>query len=335
MKDNISSRKIAVDSIYNIIYNDSFSDIIVRKNKDLFTDNRDFTLYQKIVLGSLERIFELDFIISELSNIKFNKIDKIILSILRCAIYELMYLESKDYAVINEYVNLTVINKRKFSKGYVNAILRNFLRNKNKLLDNVINSTNEQVRYNINQEIIDYFKLNYSNYDKILMSFYDINPLTVRANKDIDLSEEVLFKKTKYDNFYLVKDPQEFFLSDYFKNNKVSIQSLGSYIAGRCLDAKDNNLVLDLCSAPGTKARQILDSFNGGHIVSNDIDKNKNRLIEENLKYFGKNRYEIRNFDATVEIKEFREKFDRVLIDVPCSNLGLISKNLRSDLKEQ
>lgn len=326
MKDNISSRKIAVDSIYNIIYNDSFSDIIVRKNKDLFTDNRDFTLYQKIVLGSLERIFELDFIISELSNIKFNKIDKIILSILRCAIYELMYLESKDYAVINEYVNLTVINKRKFSKGYVNAILRNFLRNKNKLLDNVINSTNEQVRYNINQEIIDYFKLNYSNYDKILMSFYDINPLTVRANKDIDLSEEVLFKKTKYDNFYLVKDPQEFFLSDYFKNNKVSIQSLGSYIAGRCLDAKDNNLVLDLCSAPGTKARQILDSFNGGHIVSNDIDKNKNRLIEENLKYFGKNRYEIRNFDATVEIKEFREKFDRVLIDVPCSNLGLISK---------
>lgn len=56
MKDNISSRKIAVDSIYNIIYNDSFSDIIVRKNKDLFTDNRDFTLYQKIVLGSLERI---------------------------------------------------------------------------------------------------------------------------------------------------------------------------------------------------------------------------------------------------------------------------------------
>lgn len=195
MKDNISSRKIAVDSIYNIIYNDSFSDIIVRKNKDLFTDNRDFTLYQKIVLGSLERIFELDFIISELSNIKFNKIDKIILSILRCAIYELMYLESKDYAVINEYVNLTVINKRKFSKGYVNAILRNFLRNKNKLLDNVINSTNEQVRYNINQEIIDYFKLNYSNYDKILMSFYDINPLTVRANKDIDLSEEVLFKR--------------------------------------------------------------------------------------------------------------------------------------------
>lgn len=57
MKDNISSRKIAVDSIYNIIYNDSFSDIIVRKNKDLFTDNRDFTLYQNSFRKSWENFW--------------------------------------------------------------------------------------------------------------------------------------------------------------------------------------------------------------------------------------------------------------------------------------
>ena len=124
-------REVAMGLIYRVIVEDGYSNIVLNSflNSEDNLASRDRDFISRLFYGVLETKLTLDYIISSYSKVK--KIQNKVRIILEMAIYELLYMNARDYAIVNEYVNLVKASKNKGAVGFVNAILRAFIK-KNK-----------------------------------------------------------------------------------------------------------------------------------------------------------------------------------------------------------
>jgi len=142
--------------------------------------------------------------------------------------------------------------------------------------------------------------------------------------------EELLYKKNikilkKIETLYYISSG-ELLDSPEFKDGKIIVQDGASYLAGKLLEAKEGERVLDSCSAPGSKTMVIAESMkNRGKIVALDIYKHKIKLIADNAKKLGIDIIEPKLCDAT-NLESLEGDFDRILVDAPCSGMGVIRK---------
>ena len=138
------------------IENGKFStQVLNRYSRNL--DNRDKAFLRELVYGVLENKTYLDYIIDKASKIKTNKLQKDVLDVLRLSIYQLIFLDLDDYAIINEGVNVIKKTNKK-SSGFVNGVLRNINRNLNEFKKIDIKDKKEylSVRYSHPIKLIDY-----------------------------------------------------------------------------------------------------------------------------------------------------------------------------------
>lgn len=300
-------------------------------------DDIDKALFRKIVYGVVENLYYIDYMINKLSKIKLNKLDKNVLNILRIAIYELAFLESKAYAVINEAVN----SCKKFSfksKGFVNGVLRNLDRNKEKIME--IEEKDDKylsIKYSTNMDIIKYLKDNYSNYKDIVASFSDQSDFTIRVNTYLIGKEELISRLEKLDfkikksslspDALIVENPSGIIDTEEFVKGYFTIQDQASILVGNIVNPKENSKVLDLCAAPGSKSTHLAQIMkNTGKVLSNDIATGKNSKIIENFQRLQLTNFDLKNYDASEYVEEFENAFDYVLVDAPCSGLGVIKR---------
>lgn len=328
---------MAIKAIDEIINNNKYSNYVVNDTIDE-VDELDKSLYRKIVYGVIENQKYLDYIISKLSKIPFKKLDRNVVNILRIAIYELAFLNSKEYAVINEAVKNT--QKISFkSKGFVNGNLRNFLRDKEKYMNVDIDDIDEylSIRYSVNKDIILYLKKYYDNYVDIVKDFNNIPHLNIRVNTTLTTKSELLEKLKSYglniqesvisNDSLIVENPDNITETKEFKDGLFTIQDQSSSLVSEILSPKENSEVLDLCAAPGSKSTHLMQIMNNkGHLVSNDISFDKLSKIEENFTRMKLKKAEITNYDASEFIKEFENRFDYILVDAPCSGIGVIKR---------
>lgn len=329
--------QIILDNLIGIIYED-------KKSTDLINENakktQNLAYISKVCYGVLENKIYIDYMIGKLSKTKLKKIHKNILTILEIGIYNLHFLDKKDYAIVNELVDLAKkTNKR--SAGFVNGILRNFIR-KEKEIAKIKESDDYKslsIRYSTPIEIIDYLRESY-DYEYIKNFLKAINTeaeLGIRVNKLKTNKDELRqtleekgyeLKESKISpNAFKVANPSGLVGLDEFKKGLFTIQSEASMKAVEVLDPKKNSKILDLCAAPGTKTSYIGEyTENGAEIVANDISSNKNQLINENISRLGLKNISLTNYDASILVDEFVGKFDYVLCDLPCSGLGVMGR---------
>ncbi|MFM1524719.1 MULTISPECIES: 16S rRNA (cytosine(967)-C(5))-methyltransferase RsmB [Helcococcus] len=341
----IKARELAVTTLKEVIYNDSFSNEVIALNIKRI-DKIDHNFYRQLVYGVLENLYYLDHIIEKLSSIKLKKIDKNIINILRIGIYELKFLNNENYASINEAVKLA----KKFnfkSKNFVNAILRNFDRDVEQLSKVNIENVDERysIQYSVNIEIIKYIKKYYPNYLEIIESFNKVPSFSIRVNTML-ISKMDLRRKLELLGFtireskiskdsLIVENAFNMTELDEFKNGLFTIQDQASILVSEVLNPSENSKVLDLCAAPGSKSTHLLQIMNDtGMIYSNDISKNKLNKIKENFERLKLKNYKIINFDATEYIEDFEGKFDYILVDAPCSGIGVIKRKPEIKLKK-
>ncbi|TFF66802.1 16S rRNA (cytosine(967)-C(5))-methyltransferase RsmB [Helcococcus ovis] len=336
---------MAIITIRDILDKNLFSNEIIALNiKKL--NKIDHNFYRQLVYGVIENLYYLDYIIGKISSVKLKKIDKNILNILRLGIYELRFLNNENYASINEAVKLS----KKFnykSKNFVNAILRNFDRDIENLSIVNIKDIDERysIQYSINIELIRYIKKYYDNYLEIIESFNKVPSFSLRVNTMLtskeDLREILKLKGYIVDESKISKDslivenPSNMTDLEEFKNGLFTIQDQASILVSEILNPSENSNVLDLCAAPGSKSTHLLQIMNDkGLIYSNDISKNKLNKIKENFDRLKFKNYKIINFDATQVIENFEEKFDYILVDAPCSGIGVIKRKPEIKLKK-
>ena len=110
-----------------------------------------------------------------------------------------------------------------------------------------------------------------------------------------------------------------------YKKGNIVIQDLSSYLAVKNLDIKEDDTVLDACAAPGGKSLAILQDFNPKLLIATDIYEHKVKLLEDIKVNYGFSNFEVYKNDAT-KIENLNMKFDKILLDVPCSGLGVLRK---------
>lgn len=329
--------ELLLDGLYRICYkNEKSTDIINEFAKEV----NDVSYITKNIYGILENKLYLEYIIGKLSKIKLKKLDKKVLLILEIGIYNIHFLDKKNYAIVNELVNLT--KKVSFkSKSFVNAILRSYIRDEENLSKiNIKNKEKYQsIKYSIPLWIIKYLNESYGkNYTQdFLNSLNKERKLSIRINKNKieknklkSLLEDKNFQieNSKISSLSLIVDnPSSLAKTEEFKNGLFTIQSEASIKVCEVLNPNKNSNILDLCAAPGTKTSLLAELCdNSSKIIANDISFNKLSKINENIKRLGLKNIEITNFDASIVKDEFKEKFDYILCDLPCSGLGVIDR---------
>ena len=290
-------------------------------------------LMTALIYGVIERRITLDYIISSLSTIPNSKIERDTRNILRMGLYQLVYMKKiPSFAALNETVSLE--NKR--SKGFVNAILRSYLREGNKIQ---FPDKNEPIKYlsvhySIGESLAEALLEAYS-FDEcrnMLNAFSQIAPVTLRVN-NLKTSREALLCEldsaipTDFSPDGIVLESAAVSELECLKDGRVTVQDEASQICIRALDAREGDLVLDVCACPGSKSfGAAMTMQNKGEILAFDIHENKLSLIERGAERLGIDIIKTQAHDARKPIEELVGRADKIICDVPCSGFGVISK---------
>ncbi|MDU3456892.1 MAG: 16S rRNA (cytosine(967)-C(5))-methyltransferase RsmB [Peptoniphilus harei] len=339
-----NTREKALQIINDVLYKGTFLEESLEILKASNIDERDFAFIKEITTGVVRNKTYLDYVIKQNSKVRFNRIHKIILSILEMAIYQMYFLDKvPDYSIVDESVNLAKIYGNKGSISFTNGILRSI--SKEKALQVTLKNSidNLSTYYSHPRFYTEYFYDNYGEEftKKLLKANNEKPPFTIRVNtlktnKDeliIDLSEAGFdIEETTYVNALNVLNPNGIIDTEFFEKGYFYVQDLGSILVSTFLNPSKDSKVLDLCAAPGGKTTHLSEIMdNTGEIIACDKSKGKIKLIKENAKRLGCTNISPRVNDARVLNEEFINNFDYVLVDAPCSGTGLYRK--KPDIK--
>lgn len=335
-----NARKLVVKLLTRMDENNSYSNLLLSdalKKSELSSQDKKFA--SALFYGVIERKYTLDEIIRKLSAIKSHKLNPEVRNIIRIALYQLLYLDSvPDNAAVDESVKLVKQTRNPTCSGYVNAILREFIRSGKKLP--VKNCRTEQlaVDYSCPPWLVSKWLKEYSDsicYDMLRTSLGQA-PTSVRVNTVHAPLEDTLKMLDEegigYDRIKVLPNCLNLHMNGSVENTKaylcgrIHVQDISSQFCAAALEAKENDIVLDMCAAPGGKTFTIAEYMNDkGTIYAFDLHENRVKLIKSGAERLG-----LKSVSAAVNnAKEHNESLpaaDKVLCDVPCSGLGVIRR---------
>ncbi|WP_335940483.1 16S rRNA (cytosine(967)-C(5))-methyltransferase RsmB [Fusobacterium polymorphum] len=255
-------------------------------------------------------------------------------NLLRISIYQITFMNSDNKGVVWEATELAKKYSIAISK-FINATLRNYLRNKDSELKRLDNEKNYEILYSIPRWFYDTLEKQYGNENlkQAITSLKKIPYLSVRVNK-LKYTEEEFEEFLKEKDIQIIKKVDTVYYvnsgliinSEEFKTGKIIAQDASSYLAAKNLGVMPNELVLDICAAPGGKTAVLAEEMkNSGEVIAIDIHQHKIKLIDTNMKKLGIDIVKAIVMDARNVNKQGR-KFDKILVDVPCSGYGVIRK---------
>ena len=310
-------------SYSNIVLNNAF--------KEFYLTAKEKAFITEIFYGVLRNKNFLDYMIEK--NTKVIK-KEWIRNLLRISIYQLTFMSSDAKGVVWEATEIAKKHGIAISK-FINGTLRNYLRNKDLEIKKLHDEKNYEILYSIPQYFCDILEKQYGseNLNQAIISLKKIPYLSVRVNK-LKYSEEEFEEFLKEKDIQIIKKVDSVYYvnsgliinSKEFKEGKIIAQDASSYLAAKNLGVKPNDLGLDICAAPGGKTAVLAEEMeNEGEIIAIDIHQHKKKLIEENMKKLGIDIVKATVLDARNVNKQGR-KFDKILVDVPCSGYGVIRK---------
>lgn len=339
-------RGTAVKILNRIERTDSYLDKLLEyelRNSEV--SGPDKALLYELVHGVVRWSGRLDWILSGFYKGQFSKALPLLKNTLRVALYQIMFLDKvPEYAAVNEAVEFIKKFQGQKPADITNAILRNIGRNKNSL------------RYpDPETNLIGYYSTYYSHpgwlvkrwiarygrdgAEALMMANNERPYLTLRINQLKVSKEEFIrlmdsvnlkYSKGRYLNEYCkLQSLTNISGWQYFTEGYFGIQDESAGLACRLLGVEHDMRVLDMCAAPGGKAAYLADLMgNTGEIVALDFFESRLELLKQNNERLGVSNIKTVVTDA---LEYTDEKFDRILVDAPCTGLGTLSK--KPDIK--
>lgn len=334
------NRKTAYLTLMDVENKRSYSNIAlnhqIQRNRP---DNPAFV--RELVYGVLKNKMLLDYVVDHLVPTGSSKLKMQGLNILRMGLYQLSNMGSvPEYAAVNETVNLA----KKFCKGrdgFINGVLRTYIRNKYSisLPDRAEDEVKYlSIKYSYEPWIIELWLKEYDvEFVEELLKAGNETPQTViRLNWQKVMKKDLI--KSLMEKGFEVEEgklsPNALYVkgsnllnTQMYRMGMFSVQDESSQLATIMLDPKHGDFVMDVCAAPGGKTLAIAERMNNtGTVLASDVYTRKVALIEKEVKRLGLSNVKTRTYDATKTDTALIGKADKVIVDAPCTGLGVVRR---------
>lgn len=346
-------REVALKIIYKINEKNAYSNIalnetIKQSKEKMKLNEKDIRFISEIVYGVTTWKLTLDEIIKKHSKIKMKKISPWIINILRMSIYQIIFLDKvPKSAAVNEGVNLAKKYGHYGSSGFVNAILRKVEKEDYEELSN-IEDIEERISkmMSIPKWIIEELKSENISIKQIeqICKNSNIRPkITARINKLKTSKEElktvleqkgIIVSEGILKDFFVLEKVKNIEDLEEFQKGFFTVQDEAAGLTALILNPEQGQVILDACSSPGGKTTYMAEIMkNNGEIQAWDLHENRVELVKKNTQRLNIDIVETNVSDATIYNKKYIEKFDKILLDVPCMGLGVLKR--KPDVKWQ
>lgn len=330
----MKERKLALNALNASSAGKAAQDVIGFGERDL-DPGENPAFVRELVYGVLENRMFIDHILSQVSKTPLSKMDPAILNILRMGIYELIFIETPAHAAVNEAVKLSKKHAFKGVDRFVNGVLRGIDRKRDTLTRVSKKDPIDQLAIETSHPrwILDLLIDLYGLEGARAFAQLDNSPapvsLRIRTGQDPDAiksglaQDGLVVKDHPLRSGALLVESGRVTDTKAFKEGLITIQDVGSQLAADAVRAQKGDRVLDLCAAPGGKAIQMAET--GAELVANDISPKRMERLAQNAIRMGV-ALATATWDATGFVSEWEEAFDRILVDAPCSGLGLLRR---------
>lgn len=329
------ARYTAAKLLDKTLKNGSYSNIQLNsglERSDL--DGQGKKLCTAIYYGVIQRKLTLDYILAQYCSRPLEKMDSIVVNILRCGIYQLLYMDSiPDNAAVNESVRLAKQFGKTSASGMVNAVLRSFIRDGKNIFKKAENNRIKRfsVMYSMPVELVESLVSDYGEETFVKFAEHSVNDgnFTYIRRNPLKCTHEEL--TAALDVQLYTEDNLCYRLSggitgtSAFKSGYFHVQDISSQLCCMILAPTENDRVLDICAAPGGKTFTMAEMMNGkGEIHAFDLHEKRVKLIREGAERLGLGNISAKTGDASVYNPDI-PKCTKILCDVPCSGFGVIS----------
>ncbi len=346
MNKQLTARGAALEVLTAVAERQAYSNLMlnsVLEKGDL--SPQDARLATELVYGTIQRQYTLDWILENLVKKGLQSLEPWVVQLLRLSLYQLRFLDKvPNHAAVNEAVRLAKQRGHKGIAGLVNGVLRNYLRQQHKwrLPENPKTVKDLALVTSHPEWMVRRFQKSYGveNARALLQANNQVPPLTLRSNSLRISSQELLEAlKKEYPTSKLKKSllsEQGVIMqgggnpitSNLYREGFFTFQDESSMLVSEVVDPQPGQRGLDACAAPGGKTTHLAEKMNNqGTLLACDLYAHKVRLIQQNATRLGLTMIEAFQADARQLSQSLTtEPFDFVLLDAPCSGLGVIRR---------
>ncbi|MGL6172988.1 MAG: 16S rRNA (cytosine(967)-C(5))-methyltransferase RsmB [Cellulosilyticaceae bacterium] len=338
-----STREHIADILTQIEKDQSYMQLVLKTELENF-EVQDRAFMNEIIYGTIKYRITLDYVINQFSKTPVKKMKPFVRSLMRMSAYQILYLDKVPAsAAINEAVK--VMHRRKMSNlsGFVNGVLRNIDRNKANI--NYPDAKKEPVnalavQYSMPEWLIAMWLEDYGveKTQKICEALNERAKVCIRVNELLS-SKEALMKELEAVGITLeageLLPAESMYMTGAtsigqlpaFKAGHFAVQDESATLVGHVVNPQPGEVILDVCSAPGGKSTHMAMLMkNEGTIISTDVHEHKIEIIAKNAKRLGVQIIQPTLQDGTAQNEAWLKHFDKILLDAPCSGLGIIKR---------
>ena len=343
------NRKTAYSTLLSVETKKAYSNLALNHNVRISKPTSQ-SFVRELVYGVLERKLTLDYYLDQLVDHGVKSLKKQELTVLRMGLYQLAYMDSvPEYAAVYESVALA----KKFCRGksgLVNGVLREYLKRKDSIT--LPDREKDEIRYLsikysyapwIIEKWLEFYKMEFV--EKLMEAGNQTPPMTIRYNwlkvvkgDLIQLLEERGFEVEdgKICTNSLNVKGSGLLETEFYKMGLFTPQDESSTLVSEMLDPKQGDLIVDVCAAPGGKTTAIAERMNNtGMIIASDIYRRRLDQVDREARRLGIVNIETKAWDATRTDPQLVKKADRVLVDAPCSGLGVVRRKPEIKYREK
>ncbi len=341
--DELKAREIALKILTEHERRNAYINLLLDGHLSRVDLNRQERAYiTELVLGTIRMKKTLDFAIEAFMDRKINRISREVAWLLRIGVYQSLFMKVPDYAVCDTSVRIARLQCDKRTAAFVNGVLRSFCRGKDNI--NWPDPAEDPVKAIAIKEshpewIVRMWldELGMEKTRNLCEANNRTKAVSVRVNtlrttvedcenllrnhgiltqRSLLVPEGLLLRRTG-----TISDLQE------FKNGLFAIQDEASMLVVYALEPGEGMRVIDICAAPGGKTTHVAQMMrNHGRVLALDINKSRLENVKTLARRLGIEIIETKVMDSRLAPDIVREKFDRVLVDVPCSGLGTLAR---------
>ncbi|WP_438317468.1 16S rRNA (cytosine(967)-C(5))-methyltransferase RsmB [Sporosarcina sp. FA9] len=336
---NGNVRDAALSILMEINNNQAYSNLLLHRTIEKYTiEAKDRGLLTELTYGTLQQRMTLDYYLEPFVH---GKLDGWVRELLRLSLYQIVYLTKiPSHAVVHEAVEIAKRRGHKRIAPTVNGILRSVLRKGVRSVEEIEDDlTRISIETSHPEWLIKRWIELYGIEQTTIMAHANNSParMTMRVNtakttRDEVIAsleaEEVEVRKGEVIEECIVSSSGNPTKTKAYQKGFLTIQDESSMLPVTALDVHPGMKVLDMCAAPGGKTTHIAEKMKDqGEVFAHDIHDHKLQLIEENAKRLGLTSITTKSGDSRNLVEVYGEStFDRILVDAPCSGLGVIRR---------